>query len=256
MEDGQKITFSGEADEEPGIPAGDVVIILDEKEHSVFKRRKRNLYLKMNISLVEALCGFERYFETLDNRWLKIKTVPGEVIKPKDVRVVMDEGMPTYGRSFQKGKLFVEFHVTFPEDGFFSEKMVKNIKSLLPNVEEPIIPDDADEYELEEIDPDNKSRYQDYVSVAHCQARFHFLSLLISFRRQSVVYCRPGFLKTSDLIVVFCKGVFIWRRPSPLGRASPSKRAEFHLAFTWGFFGSSSRAGCSARVNINFSQPS
>ena len=29
------------------------------------------------------------------------------------------------------------------------------------------------------------------------------------------------------------KGVFIWRRASPLGRASPSKRAGFHLAFTW-----------------------
>lgn len=173
MEDGQKITFSGEADEEPGIPAGDVVIILDEKEHSVFKRRKRNLYLKMNISLVEALCGFERYFETLDDRWLKIKTVPGEVIKPKDVRVVMDEGMPTYGRSFQKGKLFVEFHVTFPENGFFSEKMVKNIKSLLPNVEEPIIPDDADEYELEEIDPDNKSRYQDYTEISDDEENGH-----------------------------------------------------------------------------------
>ena len=31
----------------------------------------------------------------------------------------------------------------------------------------------------------------------------------------------------------FIKGVFTWRRASPLGRASPSKRAVFHLAFTW-----------------------
>ena len=29
------------------------------------------------------------------------------------------------------------------------------------------------------------------------------------------------------------KGVFIWRKASPLGRASPSKKAGFHLAFTW-----------------------
>ena len=29
------------------------------------------------------------------------------------------------------------------------------------------------------------------------------------------------------------KGVFTWRRASPLGRASPTKRTGFHLAFTW-----------------------
>ena len=29
------------------------------------------------------------------------------------------------------------------------------------------------------------------------------------------------------------KGVFIWRRASPLDRASRSKRAGFHLTFTW-----------------------
>ena len=39
------------------------------------------------------------------------------------------------------------------------------------------------------------------------------------------------------------KGVFIWRRTSPLGWGSSSKRAEFHLVFTWEFSGPSSRAG-------------
>ena len=29
------------------------------------------------------------------------------------------------------------------------------------------------------------------------------------------------------------KGVFTGRKASPLGRASPTKRAGFHLAFTW-----------------------
>ena len=29
------------------------------------------------------------------------------------------------------------------------------------------------------------------------------------------------------------KGVFIWRNASPLGRASPSKRAGFHLAYVY-----------------------
>ncbi|CAF4420584.1 unnamed protein product, partial [Rotaria magnacalcarata] len=40
MEDGKKITFSGEGDQEPGLQSGDIVVVLDEKEHSTFKRDK------------------------------------------------------------------------------------------------------------------------------------------------------------------------------------------------------------------------
>lgn len=35
MKDGQKITFSGEGDQEPDLEPGDIVILLDEKEHEV-----------------------------------------------------------------------------------------------------------------------------------------------------------------------------------------------------------------------------
>ena len=46
----------------------------------------------------------------------------------------------------------------------------------------------------------------------------------------------------------FIRGVFIWRRDSPLGKASPNKRAEFHLASTWEFSGPYSRTGSSAHA--------
>ena len=37
MADGQKITFSGEGDQEPGLEPGDIIILIDEKEHGTFK---------------------------------------------------------------------------------------------------------------------------------------------------------------------------------------------------------------------------
>lgn len=37
MVDGQKITFGGEGDQEPGLEPGDIIIVLDEKEHDVYK---------------------------------------------------------------------------------------------------------------------------------------------------------------------------------------------------------------------------
>ena len=35
-----------------------------------------------------------------------------------------------------------------------------------------------------------------------------------------------------DTLILETKGVFTWRRASPLGSASPTKKAGFHLAFT------------------------
>lgn len=82
MEDGQKITFSGEGDQEPGLEPGDIIIVLDEKEHSVFKRNGIDLIMKMQISLSEALTGLKKTIHTLDNRTLVIQTVSGEYYVP------------------------------------------------------------------------------------------------------------------------------------------------------------------------------
>ena len=77
MTDGQQLKFTGEGDQEPGLEAGDIVIVLDEKEHGQFKRRDQDLLMSVNIELVEALCGFKRTVETLDKRTLVIQSFPG-----------------------------------------------------------------------------------------------------------------------------------------------------------------------------------
>lgn len=43
---------------QPGTEAGDVVIILQQKPHEVFKRQGDDLYFMHTITLTEALCGF------------------------------------------------------------------------------------------------------------------------------------------------------------------------------------------------------
>lgn len=77
IKDGQKITFHGEGDQEPGLEPGDVIIVLDIKKHPVFQRQDDNLIMKMKIKLVEALCGFKKTIHTLDNRLLLINSPPG-----------------------------------------------------------------------------------------------------------------------------------------------------------------------------------
>lgn len=77
MRDGQQIRFSGEGDQEPGLEPGDIVIVLDEKEHNVFRRHGHDLSMTMEITLAESLCGFQRTIQTLDNRTLVISCIPG-----------------------------------------------------------------------------------------------------------------------------------------------------------------------------------
>ena len=78
MEDGQKITFSSEGDQEPGLEPGDIIIVLDEKAHDKFKRSGQDLIVKMDINLTEALTGMKKTIKTLDDRTLVIQTVRGK----------------------------------------------------------------------------------------------------------------------------------------------------------------------------------
>jgi len=137
MKDGQKITFSGEGDQDPEIEPGDIVIVLDEKEHPVYKRNGSDLAIEMNVKLVEALCGFEKLVTTLDNRTLIVQSFIGDIIKPRDVKCIMGEGMPLLRDPYSKGKLIVQFNVEFPEKGDIPTGTLQQIESLLP-AREPI----------------------------------------------------------------------------------------------------------------------
>ncbi|CAK6951014.1 dnaJ homolog subfamily A member 4 [Scomber scombrus] len=152
MKDGQKITFNGEGDQEPGLEPGDVYIVLDQKEHSVFQRQDDNLIMKMSIKLVEALCGFKKTVQTLDNRTIVITSQPGEVIKPDDVKCVQNEGMPIYRDPYDRGQLIIQFEVEFPEKDWLPEHLMYQLERLLPPREDVTITDEMEEVDLCEVD--------------------------------------------------------------------------------------------------------
>lgn len=132
MQHGQKITFQGEADEAPDTITGDIVFVLQQKEHPKFKRKGDDLFVEHTLSLTEALCGFQFPLTHLDNRQLLIKSAPGEIIKPNQFKAINDEGMPHYQRPFMKGRLYLHFSVDFPESGTLPLDQIKTIESVLP----------------------------------------------------------------------------------------------------------------------------
>ncbi|GAA5926837.1 hypothetical protein JCM1841_002001 [Sporobolomyces salmonicolor] len=114
MKEGQTITFAGEADQAPGVEPGDVVIVIEEKPHEVFKRKGDDLYAECEIDLLTALAGGAFTIPHLDDRALLVKIAPGDVVKPGSLKVIPGQGMPSY-RHHEMGDLVVKLDVTFPD---------------------------------------------------------------------------------------------------------------------------------------------
>lgn len=62
--------------------AGDLIVVLQLKEHDVFQREGLDLFVKKDIGLVEALCGLTFVVDHLDGQKMAIQKAPGEVIFP------------------------------------------------------------------------------------------------------------------------------------------------------------------------------
>ncbi|PWZ38343.1 DnaJ 2 [Zea mays] len=97
MQNGHKITFPGEADEAPDTATGDIIFVLQQKEHP------KQMLIKLN---------------------------HGEVVKPDSFKAINDEGMPMYQRPFMKGKLYIHFSVEFSDS--LSPEQCKALEVVLP----------------------------------------------------------------------------------------------------------------------------
>uniref|UniRef100_A0A182R115 Uncharacterized protein n=1 Tax=Anopheles farauti TaxID=69004 RepID=A0A182R115_9DIPT len=158
MRSGQKIVFSGEGDQEPGLQPGDIVIALEEKGHPVFKRSGMDLLMEMRLELAEALCGFQKVITTLDKRSLVVTSTPGEVIKHAAFKCIMDEGMPQWKNPFEKGRLIIQFQVVFPDS--LPADAAKLLEQFLPPKPAEEIPEDVEMVNLVDLDPEQESRNQ------------------------------------------------------------------------------------------------
>ncbi len=131
--DGQTQVFAGEGDESPDTLAGDVVVVFQAKDHPVFRRKGNHLFMKKTITLVESLTGFKFNVPYLDGRFLIVEHPEGKApVKPGDVWKIEEEGMPINGAYHNKGNLYVEFDVTYPQAGELQTSAIKMLKMTLP----------------------------------------------------------------------------------------------------------------------------
>lgn len=110
---GTKITFPEKGNqEELGVIPADLIFVIDEKPHSIFKRDGNDLIIHKKISLLDALTGKTIKLTTLDGRDLRIPIT--DVVKPGYEEVVPNEGMPISKEPGKKGNLRIKFSIKFP----------------------------------------------------------------------------------------------------------------------------------------------
>jgi DnaJ family protein B protein 4 len=106
MKAGTKITYNN------AFPNTNVVFILNEKIHSVFKRNENNLMTTFIITLDEAINGFKKYIELIDGEIIKVEL---KIPESKYIHVIKEKGMPIRknGKMIGYGNLEIDFNVKF-----------------------------------------------------------------------------------------------------------------------------------------------
>jgi len=161
--EGKKVVLRGEASESPGAVPGDVIIIIREETHSIFKRDGVHLLMEKKVPLVNALTGFKFLITHLDNREILVDIPPGDILKPNAARQIRNEGMPYYTRPYQHGNLFIKFKIKFPKQ--LNPTQIQALRASLPDlvppptVKDPIVVETAKVNEIDFQQPQLNTNY-------------------------------------------------------------------------------------------------
>ncbi|KAL8170755.1 hypothetical protein V2J09_022559, partial [Rumex salicifolius] len=97
---------------ETDILPADLIFIIDEKKHDVYKTDANDLTTKQRVTLAEAIGGTTLNLTTLDARTLTLPVT--DIITPNYELLIANEGMPITKEPRNKGRLRVKFDILFP----------------------------------------------------------------------------------------------------------------------------------------------
>ncbi|XP_076165100.1 dnaJ protein homolog 1 [Ptiloglossa arizonensis] len=127
---GTKITFQKEGDQGRGKVPADIVFIIRDKAHPLFRREGSDIRYTCKMSLKQALCGTIIEVPTLTGEKITLN-LTREIVKPSSVKRIQGHGLPFPKELSRKGDLLVSFDIKFPETLSQSAKDI--LYDTLPN---------------------------------------------------------------------------------------------------------------------------
>ena len=109
--EGTTITYEEEGDVNPNSIPGDIIFIVKEKAHPIYKRVGNDLIMECQISLHEALNGFNKNIKLLNDK-TELITI-SKLSHSKDTHIIKKLGMPIRkdGKVIGYGNLIINFNI-------------------------------------------------------------------------------------------------------------------------------------------------
>lgn len=127
---GTKLYLRGQADQYPGMEAGDIILTVNQKKHEHFTCADTDLVYKHKLSLAEALTGYRFPLKNVDGKTLVLESSEGEIVDAGSLQVVPGAGMPKGNRpDGDRGDLYVMFDVEMPKS--ISTEDAEKLKEVL-----------------------------------------------------------------------------------------------------------------------------
>lgn len=144
----------------------DLIFVLNEQEHHIFKRMENDLVVGLDINLVDSLIGFKMEFTHLDGDKIIIES--NSVIKQDDIKVIKNKGMPYNSRGEVFGDLIFKFNIIYPD--IIDSKHFDKIKTALPeSIFDENIDSKLNKYTLESYRKKNNQREHEENMNGNCQ---------------------------------------------------------------------------------------
>lgn len=104
------------------LPRGDLHLCVMVREHPVFQRQGDDLAVTKNISCIDAMLGCSVAIDTIDNKTIEVKVLPGT--QEGSVLGASGFGMPKISDNRFKGRLLIKIHITIPTDLTDAQKLL------------------------------------------------------------------------------------------------------------------------------------
>lgn len=125
---GTKITFPKEGDQKPNVIPADIVFVVKDKPHPVFKRDGSDIRCKRPISLRQALCGGEVRVPLVEGGSMTYNIT--DIVKPGNSKRIVGRGLPLPKEPGARGDLILEFDIQFPNT--LPESTKRQLREVLP----------------------------------------------------------------------------------------------------------------------------
>ena len=144
----------------------DLIFVIMEEEHNIFKRVENNLIIGLDINLIDALIGFNFEFTHLDKSQIIINS--DNIIKQNDIKVIKNKGMPYNNRCDVFGDLLIKFNIIFP--AHINMEKYDLLKEVLnPSIFENIDITNKRLYTLQDYTQKENTREDRQQNVHQCQ---------------------------------------------------------------------------------------